>query len=173
MPVTYELISSNVLGTAAATVTFSSIPATYTDLVVRGSVRSNRAAVIDIGRVRLNGLDTGIYSYTVLQSDGTATSYRDSGANRVEQYNFNGDTSTSNTFTSYEIYIPNYLSTTQKPLSLFTAQETNSATTGDITVSAEAALANLTSAVTSITLGLNFGSYVSGSSFYLYGIKNS
>ena len=38
---TYTLISSNVLASSAATVTFSSIPATYTDLVLRVSARNN------------------------------------------------------------------------------------------------------------------------------------
>ena len=33
MPATYDVISTQTLGTAAATVTFSSIPQTYTDVV--------------------------------------------------------------------------------------------------------------------------------------------
>jgi len=34
MPATYEPIATTTLGSAAATITFSSIPATYTDLVI-------------------------------------------------------------------------------------------------------------------------------------------
>jgi hypothetical protein len=33
MPATYEPIATTTLGTAAATITFSSIPATYSDLM--------------------------------------------------------------------------------------------------------------------------------------------
>jgi hypothetical protein len=45
---TYTLIASNTLGASAASVTFSAIPSTYTDLVVRYSAASCDAAVTDI-----------------------------------------------------------------------------------------------------------------------------
>ena len=47
MPATYTLIASNTLSSAAASVTFSAIPATYTDLVLRYSARSDGASVDD------------------------------------------------------------------------------------------------------------------------------
>ena len=47
MPSTYTLISSNVLASSAASVTFSAIPSTYTDLVVRASIRSDATSDAD------------------------------------------------------------------------------------------------------------------------------
>ena len=57
---TYTLISSNVLGSSAASVTFSSIPATYTDLVLRVSARTDAD---DTSLITFNGTTTG-YSKT-------------------------------------------------------------------------------------------------------------
>ena len=41
MPATYEPIATTTLGSAQATVTFSSIPGTYTDLVLITNSRSD------------------------------------------------------------------------------------------------------------------------------------
>lgn len=75
---TFSQIASTTLGSAAATVTFSSIPSTYTDLVlvVNGVETTNRIdATVTVG----NGtVDTGTnYSRTGLSGNGTsASSYR-------------------------------------------------------------------------------------------------
>jgi hypothetical protein len=74
MAVTYEPISTNTLGSNTATVTFSSIPQTYTDLVlvVNGVQSANQYVAI-----RFNGDTTSNYSQTRLYGDGTtATSDR-------------------------------------------------------------------------------------------------
>ena len=71
MPSTYTPIATTTLTSTAATVEFTSIPSTYTDLicVARGSFDT----VNDI-RFRMNS-DTGSnYSYTVLTGDGSAAS---------------------------------------------------------------------------------------------------
>lgn len=76
MPATYEPIATTTLSAGTASVTFSSIPATYTDLVLvmRGTAASLSTDSIDM---QFNG-DTGAnYSYTVLSGNGsTATSGR-------------------------------------------------------------------------------------------------
>jgi len=75
MPATYEPISTQTLGTATATVTFSSIPQTYTDLVliVNHSVTTGNPSI----HGRFNS-DTGSnYSRTRLLGNGsTAVSTR-------------------------------------------------------------------------------------------------
>lgn len=70
MTATYEPINTQTLGTATASVTFSSIPATYTDLmlVVDGSASST---AFDAW-VRFNGDTTTNYSYTSLNGSGAA-----------------------------------------------------------------------------------------------------
>ena len=75
MPKTYEPIATNTLGSAAASVTFSSIPATYTDLIV--VIAGTLTTGSDNVSFRLNGDSGTNYSVTVLTGDGsTATSGR-------------------------------------------------------------------------------------------------
>lgn len=175
---TYTLISSNVLTATAATVTFSAIPATFTDLVLRISTRSdspNGQGAADGLFVRFNSSTAGQYSWTILKGDGTTAT---SGHNYTVGNFYAGDffgtvgyLATASTFSSTEFYIPNYASSNTKPMSVFGVNETN-ATAAYLGV--EAALWNNTSAISSISLSPVFANnFVSGSSFYLYGIKNS
>ncbi len=169
---TYTLISSNVLTSSAASVTFSSIPATFTDLVLRTSVRSNATGTFDILNIQVNSI-TGNYSFTRLSGSGSAAaSNNGTGFSAYyDRFTINGDTATSNTFGSSEFYIPNYSGSANKVASSFGVSETN-ATTSYMAVNAH--LLSDTSAITSLVLTPNNGTnFVSGSSFYLYGIKNS
>jgi hypothetical protein len=176
MPSTYTLISSNVLGSSAASVTFSAIPSTYTDLVLRISARSDRAASSNNFTINLNSATTN-YSYTYLNQNGsTASSSRDTIAGG-NTYLFGGALGaanlTANTFNSIEIYIPSYLASQNRPLSIVNAMENNA--TSPYEQSAIAGRYSSTTAISSVTLKSGDGSFnfVSGSSFFLYGIKNS
>jgi hypothetical protein len=163
---TYTLISSNVLSSSAASVTFSAIPSTYTDLVVRCSVRINNTYSM-LG-ITFNNSTTSRSSIE-LQGNGAATA-----SNTWTTLNVRGTNSssyTADTFSSAEFYIPNYAGSNNKCASGFGTQETNSV--GSL-MSANALLWSNTSAISSIELQQpNGASFVSGSSFYLYGIKNS
>ena len=170
---TYTLISSNVLGSSAASVTFSSIPATYTDLVLRMSARCTTAANNMVLGLRINGLSTTIYSNTFLQGTGSAAS---SGASATQTElngnTFQGDATTANTFTSIEFYIPSYTVAQNKPISGISSGENNA--TAALT-KATANLIRSTATISSIFLFEQSSAalFSSGSSFYLYGIKNS
>ena len=168
---TYTLIASNTLSSTAATVTFSSIPASYTDLVLRYSVRGDIAGTDSLQTgIQLNGTTSG-YSQTYLYGNGaSAASSRATSQSSLEAVQEDSAGNTSNTFASAEIYIPNYQSSANKPVSRFNASEQNGATAY---ISAHAGLSNVTSAITSITIKTNANNFVSGSSFFLYGIKNS
>lgn len=171
MPNTYTLISSNVLTSSAASVTFSSIPSTYTDLVLRVSARSNESATTTTMKVTLNSDTGGNYSVTELRGNGsTAASARDTAVPYLNQYLINADTSTANTFGSLELYLPSYTATQKKPVGVFFVRENNT-TAADIYATAN--LWQGTAAVTSIQLNANGNNFVSGSSFYLYGISKS
>jgi len=168
MPSSRILISSQTLASSAASVTFSSIPATYTDLVVKVSGRTTIGVPSVAQRLRFNGLSTAIYSYTEINGDGsTPTSVRVSGGTETPVV-VNGATSTADTFSNTEIYIPNYTSTVAKQISVNYVAEDNAASAQ---IGAVASLINLTAAITSIEI--SFRTFVTGSSFYLYGIKNS
>ena len=171
---TYTLISSNVLASAAASVTFSAIPATYTDLILRWSGRTTAGSGAGYNAlIQFNG-DTAInYSYrNIFNTSSTAvgsfsaadeTSARSTGS-------INSAANTANTFSSVEIYIPNYTLSNNKPLSIDSATEDNSTS---FTRSVMADLWRNSAAINQITITPAASSLQIGSSFYLYGIKKS
>ena len=171
------LISSQTLSSSAASVTFSSIPATYTDLVLRISARTSDTSVPPSGDVltyRFNSTGSS-YSGTELRGYGTTTA---SGRWSAQTYQYTGlpgmdsNGNTANTYTSFEIYIPSYTSSSNKVSSAFTAAEDNSAGSNDLAATAQ--LWSNTAAITSISFTTsNASNFLSTSSFYLYGIKNS
>jgi len=176
MASTYTLIASTVLESATDRVEFTSIPATYTDLVVRISARSTRAASSNNFTIKINGATTN-YSYTDLyQSGSTAASSRDTIAGG-NTYLYGGALGaaniTANTFNSIEIYIPSYLANQNKPLSVINAMENNSTTVNE--QHAIAGLYSSTTAISSLSFWSGDGSFnfAAESSFYLYGVKNS
>ena len=170
---TYTLISSNVLTGSAASVTFSAIPSTYTDLVLRYSGRVNVASYSANLTMTLNGSSSAVYSRTDVRADSsTATSARTSSATSFSIRSIICGTSESNTFSTAEIYIPNYLVSANKAISTVGATEGNTSTAGTVYQNMAAALFSDTTAISSIALSSS-ADFVSGSSFYLYGIKNS
>ena len=173
MPVTYNLIASNTLTTSAASVTFSAIPGTYTDLVLKASIRSARSANFYSLKLIINGTTTSVYSRTYLNDGGgTPLSGRNSASTEIFTYeSINANTSTSNTFANVEFYLPNYTSSSNKPNSYFGTAETN-ATVASMSVQAN--LVQITSAITSLEFSFpDASNLMSGSSFFLYGIKSS
>ena len=168
---TFIKIASVTVGSGgASSIDFTSIPATYTDLVIKASVRSTRNSGWDAMRLRFNSSATG-YSDRVLAGDGTAPF---TFVNAVTNYIFCGDindaATTSNTFSNTEIYIPNYTSSNNKSLSVDSMEENNGTT-------AQADLIGgfwtNTSAITSIALSANVGNFVENSTAVLYGISKS
>jgi hypothetical protein len=165
---TYTLISSATVGSGgAASMGFTSIPATYTDLLVKLSARTNRALTVDGVLISFNG-STSNFTNKYLEGDGSSAS--SSSTARVAA-NAPGATATASTFSNGEIYIPNYASANFKSLSSDSVTENNA--TGALTD----LMANLwsdTAAITSITLtpliGTSFDQY---STAYLYGISNA
>ena len=177
---TYTLISSNVLTGSAASVTFSAIPSTYTDLVLRFTARSNASGATDsIGDIRINGATTTLYSNTTIYGDGvSAVSNRTSTQTYAQCFTVSGAGATTNTFGTVELYLPNYTSTSQnKVVSTYSAAESNTTTANTwYWNGATAALyRESANAITEIDIALRSSgsSFVSGSSFYLYGIKNA
>lgn len=172
---TYTLISSSTLGSNQTSVTFSSIPSTYTDLVLIMSVRAANSSGNPTMSplIRFNGDTATNYSYTELYtSNGTSAASFRASSQTAGDTTFNGTTTTANTFSNTELYIPNYTVSANKPFSMYTVAE-NNATAGYIYTGAE--LWRNTATINSIALVSYNGveSFATGSSFYLYGIKNS
>jgi len=180
MASTYTLITSNTLSGSAASVTFSSIPSTYTDLVLIMSMRVDAgggASVNGFVSFRFNSDSSILYSTRTLEATGTTASSTSSLNKNIlwGQYLSDGSSATANTFSNVEIYIPSYTSTQNKPISISGATESN---TSSPYITAVAGLYRNTSAISSVTIYPDSSSspaynFVSDSSFYLYGIKNS
>jgi hypothetical protein len=170
MATTYTLIDKAILGSAQTSVTFSSIPSTYTDLKLVISARSNNNDTNE-GNYYTVGFNNSTASYTnkFLRGNGSAAS-----SGSFAQYGGNSTSSlqTASTFSNDEIYIPNYLSSNNKSFSGDSVTE-NNATAAFATLNA--GLWSVTDAITSIKLESGGGSwsFQINSSFYLYGIKNS
>lgn len=151
---------------------FTSIPATYTDLCVMVSGRSARSgASRDELMIRLNS-DTGNnYSYRTAAGDGSsAFSQSGSGVSAILRGDMPASTATANTFGNACIYIPNYAGSTFKSLSSDDAME-NNATSSYLTL--RAGLWSSTAAITTVTVLPEVSTFVQYSTATLYGIKNS
>jgi hypothetical protein len=165
MPNNYVLLEKITVGAAgAASVTFANIPQTgYTDLVLKTSARTSRSAIYGEMFLRFNGSTTN-YSAKALEGTGSAAGSYSETSIRVE---FNGDTSTANTFGNAEFYIPNYTSANFKSVSLDSVTENNATAVQQFF---KAQLWSDTSAITQIAIGFGTGTISANSTFYLYGV---
>lgn len=166
---TYELITSQTLATSAASITFSSIPSTYTDIQVLIAARSDAAQNYEDLRLKFNGATTGYSAkglYSVNSSTVTSWTTTSSYCGACCAAN-----DTANTFGNSQIYIANYASSNYKTYSSESAAENNG--TG-MNIDMYSGLWSNTAAITSINLFCDSGgNFVQYSTFYLYGIKNS
>jgi hypothetical protein len=169
---TLVLLEKVTVGAAgAASITFSNIPQTgYNDLVIKMSAR-NVAGGEDSIFMKVNNLTTSIYSQKALEGNGSsASSFSQSGSNTAVRIGvINGSTDTANTFSSTEIYIPNYAGSQYKSASVETTPENNGTTAY---MNMIAYLVSTTAAISSLTLSANVYNFAQYSTFSLYGVSN-
>jgi hypothetical protein len=170
---TYTLISSVTVGSGgAATIDFTSIPSTYTDLLVKISGRSNNTGSF-ANYLRFNSDSGNNYLWRNLYGYNGAT-YSDASGGGIS-YVWGGYTNnsslTASAFGNSEIYIPSYLSSNYKSVSADGVMETNAA--NGVSLGIGANLWNNTAAITAITLLPSVGNYAQYSTAYLYGISNA
>lgn len=167
MASTYEPIATTTLVSAASSITFSSIPQDYTDLIIVANLRLDSAVTTEDCDIRFNS-DTGTnYSYTRVYGTGSATgSQRNSNAQQIRSLLCTGASSPSGSFAVNTVHVMNYSNaTTYKTL---ISRPSNAS---DI-VTANVGLWRSTGAITSVTLlRASGGSFVTGSSATLYGVK--
>lgn len=176
----YVLLNRVELNTSAASVTFSNIPQTgYTDLKIVASTRVTDAGEgsnppISRGEITFNG-SGGNYTVKMLYGLPNQSPSANSAGGGPGSRSFYAGSSvsslgTANTFSSFEIYIPNYTSSSAKLISIDDVTENNAtATTLDFTT----ILWDGTAAITSIKLNpYNLGSFAQYSTFSLYGVAS-
>jgi hypothetical protein len=174
MATTYQLIQTYQLTTTTASVTFSSIPQTYQDLIVRFTARTNTADTNVNMNTIFNGATTTLYSGIQQSYYSSAPNYNlASGQASINQAPWAaGANITTSSFAGTELYISNYTSTTWQK-QVYGLAGIVSTGTGLGWAIDSSNLWRGTSAISSITLTPYSGSLLSGSNFYLYGIKNS
>jgi hypothetical protein len=165
MPSTYEPIATQTLGSAASSITFSSIAATYTDLriVITGTIIAG-----NVYRIQYNG-DTGSnYSITILEANGsTVGSARSTGGTSILAGFTYGGSDTIPQFVSYDVF--SYAGSTFKTALATASVDQN----GSGSITRVVGLWRNTAAITSIAITTSSGGNVpSGTTATLYGIKN-
>jgi hypothetical protein len=163
-----QLIETKTLGTAVASVAFTSIPQDATDLMLVCSTRLSGSPVSQLN-VQFNSSGGTSYSDRTLEADGSSASSSSRTSQPLIRITGNpGTASTANTFSNVQIYIPNYTSSVAKSVSLDGVTENN----GTLAYSSiVAGYWNNTAAITSITLtDQNSGNFVIGCMFSLYKI---
>jgi hypothetical protein len=159
---TMTLIETKTLGTAAASIEFTSIPQDGTDLLFLFSLRST--ADVDFVVLAMNA-STANFTQRYLAGTG-------SNAFGLTQTNAltaitNPSTTTANTFSNASFYIPNYAGSTNKSFSLDVIFE-NNATLGRQQI--HAGLWSDTAAITSVSFTVGSSTFVTGSTISLYKI---
>jgi hypothetical protein len=168
MPANYVLLEKITVGAAGATfVKFSSIPQTgYTDLVLKGSTRTTRAAVTDYCYIYPNG--SADMSGMRIGGDGSSVGSSGGATSAYTTFAIPGANSTANTFGNFEIYFTNYNSTTTyKSFSEDIVAE-NNATLAESGFNAILYKSN--TAISSIEIYPSVGPFAQYSTFYLYGV---
>ena len=149
----------------SATIDFTSIPQTYTDLMILFSTRSTDLQNVNI---KFNNTST-TYTTIHMSGDGSGTTTN----NYILGGLSVGSTATANVFGNNMYYIPNYTGSAQKVYSVDSVPE-NNATTSGIGLMMTGAKWNGTSAINQITFNIvSSGNFAQYSSASLYGIKNS
>ena len=168
MSTNMELITSVTVGSGgAASVTLpatGTIPATYTDLRLVVSARTNRADTFDCLLVKPNNSSSNL-TYRYIRGDGTTAS-----SNTLSRFDINGNNATASTFGNLDLYIPNYAGSNFKSMSGDSVTENNAT---EALSGLHAWLWSDTSAITTLVCAPQFGTlFLEGSTFYLYGISN-
>ena len=167
---TYFKIASVTVGSGgASTIDFTSIPQTYTDLVIKLSARSasTAGATWHWVKILVNNQST-TYSYKQLYGNGSAAS-SGGGTGALSAY-ATDSSATSNTFSNSETYFPNYTGSTAKLYSNDAVTENNGTSA---LASFFSTLYTGTAAINQLTLSLETGNFAQYSTATLYGIKNS
>jgi hypothetical protein len=170
VPNTFVKIQTITVGSGgAANIEFTSIPQTYTDLLILISMRTTRSATVDAINVGFNGGYANLSNRELYGSGTGAASGADPSSNYVGYVS--GNTATASVFGNGALYIPNYTSANFKSSSGDSVSENNGSQAFQ---SFEANLFSNTAAITSIKLA----SYLANdlmqySTATLYGIKSS
>jgi len=170
MPNTFELIASYTAPSAQANISFTSIPATFTDLVLKISGRTTRSETQSDLLISFNG-STANFTNKYINGVPVASVVTSGSFGRYIGLTSAGN-ATASTFGNTEVYIPNYAGSSYKSFSSEGVSETNS---NEAQTLLSAGLWSDTAAINSITIASATGgdNFATNSTAYLYGVKNA
>jgi hypothetical protein len=169
MPTFTQIGTAQVAGAGGATsFDFTAIPSTYTDLVIKLSLRSTRSSTWDNSQLKINNSAANMSNIYLVGNGATASS----GSLSVFYIgDIPGNTTTANIFANQEIYLPNYAGSNNKSGSVDSAGELDSPT-AYLFLSAN--LWSQTTAINQLTIvSGNANNFAQYSSAYLYGVSNA
>jgi hypothetical protein len=149
-------------------VTFSSIPQGYTDLIAKVSAKSSRVSGnnMDYFKIKFNGSSSGYTDRSLYGNGSDAQSETNNATSYGFDFVLNGISGSN--FSNFEMYVPNYTSSNFKSWSADAVAEENA------TAAIQALNANLwsnTAAITSISFeSANPANFLANSTFTLYGV---
>ena len=169
----YDSIATTTLATATASVTFSSIPSTYTHLQIRAIGRSNRAATGEFIKLTMNS-DTGSnYADHSLNAGGGGNVFGDAATSAafIRVNRFTGANANANVFGVFVLDLLDYANTSKyKTIRELGGADNN----GDGDIFFNSGLWQSTSAVNTLTFTVGGGTAFSQyTQFALYGIKGA
>lgn len=158
------LISTVTVGAGgAATIGASSIPASYTDLLVVVSAQTT-AATSAYMTFNINGVTTNFSGRWLY---GTGTGAGSDASIPTYATDVPNTTQTANTFSNASFYFPNYAGATNKSISVDAVYENNAS---NATQTIQASLWSNTAAINAVSFALNTGNFAQYSSLSVYGV---
>jgi hypothetical protein len=170
----FESIATVTVGSGgSSSISFTSIPGTFTHLQLRFIARTNRATTNDWAEIRFNS-DTGSnYAFHFMYGEGSGSGTAFNGINQTyaEVPSMTADGASANMFAGFVVDILDYKDTNKfKTLRLLGGNDMN----GSGVINFGSGLWRSSSAITSIGIepgtGTNFNQY---SHFALYGIRSA
>lgn len=172
MPSAYEHISTYTVGSGGeSTIAFTSIPQTYTDLLLKFSGRNSRSgADLQEFSMRFNNNTGSIYRTIWLRGTGSSASSGTFPDDSFQQLGQPGEGATASVFSNYDIYISNYTSSNNKSISVDGVTENLASNAYNYY---QSGLFSSSTAISSIQILAPSYLIVQHSTFYLYGISNA
>ncbi len=172
---TFTVIDHTELSSAAASWSATGIPQSYDHLLLCGSLRTANAAWTEIVLVKINGATTYYARRTLYQSASTTVAATLTyGATTLAAGYANSNGSTSNTFTPFTLWIPDYSDTSNSKQVLYSSAPDAWTTSNMGYRWLGSGMRYSTSSISSLELLSNSASnLVANSSITLYGITGA
>jgi hypothetical protein len=176
MPNTITLLASTtVTATPVTVISFTSIPQTYTDLMIMTSCRTtdtiNSNYASDV-LIVFNSTTSGYQNYFSRNNTSTLNAFTSTPSTSANGLLGSGRNATANTYAGGTMYIPNYTTSLNKNFYAHTAIESNNASYDSANL-AVGGTWNNSAAITRIDCTDGYGGYAIGSMINLYGIIKS